>query len=145
MPNSYFRYFGHFWSFPSKKTNPFCRDYNVYLHACRNYIVYLHAIKRNPFLTSFLRYCKDIANLLFWVLWECLVMPINNDSITLWENLMPKILKLTCGKLWCLSSCKKINFISDFFLRYCQNIANLLFWELRDCLTIPIKNHSINK
>ena len=43
-----------------------------------------------PSLTSFLRYCKDIANLLLWVIWECLIMPTSNDSITLKETLMLK-------------------------------------------------------
>ena len=57
---------------------------------------------------------------------------------------MPKVLKSTCRKLWCLFACQKINFISNFFFRYCRDIANLLFWELGECLTIPIKNHSIN-
>ena len=38
--------------------------------------------KWTPSLTYFLRYCKGIANLQFWVLWECLIMPANN-SITL--------------------------------------------------------------
>ena len=36
-----------------------------------------------PSLTFFIRYCKDIVNLLIWVLWKCLIMPINDDSITL--------------------------------------------------------------
>ena len=39
---------------------------------------------------------------------------------------------------------QKIIFISKFFLRYCKDMANLLVWELLECLTIPIKNHSIN-
>ena len=30
------------------------------------------------------------------------------------------------------------------FLRYGKDIANLLFCELRECLTIPIKSHSLN-
>ena len=48
-----------------------------------------------PSLTSFLRYCENVANLLLWVLWKCFITPINNDSITLWENLMPKVLRST--------------------------------------------------
>ena len=51
---------------------------------------------------------------------------------------MLKLLKSTFRKL-CLSACKKISFISNFFLRYCKDIANLLLWELWECLTIPIK------
>ena len=30
-----------------------------------------------------LRYCKDIVNLLFWVLWECLAMHTQSDTINL--------------------------------------------------------------
>ena len=36
-------------------------------------------------------YCKDIANLLFWELWECWTIPIKNHSINLKETFM-----LTC-------------------------------------------------
>ena len=39
---------------------------------------------------------------------------------------------------------QKINFISNFFLRYRKDIANLLLWELWEHLTITIKNHSID-
>ena len=39
---------------------------------------------------------------------------------------------------------QKINFISNFFLRYRKDIANLLLWELWERLTITIKNHSID-
>ena len=42
--------------------------------------------KRPPFLTSFLGCCKDIANLLLWVIWECLIMSINNDNTNLVGN-----------------------------------------------------------
>ena len=40
----------------------------------------------SPSLTSLLRYCKDIAEVPLWVFWECLIIPINNDSITLWKT-----------------------------------------------------------
>ena len=42
-------------------------------------------------LTSFLRYCNNIVNSLFWKLWECLIIPI-------------KIIVSLCRKLSCLSS-----------------------------------------
>ena len=29
-------------------------------------------------------------------------------------------------------------------MRFCKDIANFLLYELSECLTIPIKNHSIN-
>ena len=90
-----------------------------------------------PFLTSFLRYCKDIANLLLRELWECLIF--NNDSITLHETLMLEVLKSTCRKLWCLSASKKSTSSLTSFLRYYKDIANLQFWELWGCLVIPIK------
>ena len=109
------------------------------LSACKKWL---------PSLTSFLRYCKDIAHLLLWVFWECLIMPINYDSIALQETLIPKLLKSTCRKLWCLSACKENENENDSllssFLTYCKGIANLLFWELPECLTTLIKNHSIN-
>ena len=38
----------------------------------------------------FLRFCKNIANLLLWVLWECLNIPINNHIITLKKLWWPK-------------------------------------------------------
>ena len=52
---------------------------------------------------------------------------------------MPKVLKSTCRKLWCLSACKKSTSSLTYFLRYCKDITNLLFWEFWECLTIPIK------
>ena len=67
----------------------------------------LSASKQWTASLTFLRNCKDIANLLIWVLWECLIKPINNASITLKENLVPKVLKSGGKKLWCLSACKK--------------------------------------
>ena len=106
------------------------------------YFVYLLAKKQTPWLTFFLRYCKDIANSLLWLLWECLIMPINNDSITLQETLMHKVLKSTWRKLWCLSECKKLTSSLTSFLRNYEDIANLLFRELWKCMTI--KKYSIN-
>ena len=82
--------------------------------------------KWTPFLTSFLRYCKNIANLLLWVLWECLIMPVNNDSITLKETLVPKVLKSTCRKLWCLSACKKST-SSNFFFDIVKTLQTCYF------------------
>ena len=54
--------------------------------------------KSTSSLTSFLRYCNKIANLLFWVLWACL----KNDSINLQKTSM----------FICMP---KINFIFHFF------------------------------
>ena len=77
--------------------------------------------KSTSSLTSFLRYCKDIANLLFWELWECLTIPI-------------KIIVSICSMLSCLSACKKSTSSFIYFLRYCREIANLLFWSICTCL-----------
>ena len=71
-------------------------------------------------------------------------MPINNDSFHLKETLMPKLLKSTCTKLSCLSTCKKLMSSLTSFLRYCEDIANLLFQELWECLSISIKSYIIN-
>ena len=38
-------------------------------------------------VTSFLKYYKDIANLLLLVLWACLATPTISDSTTLYETL----------------------------------------------------------
>ena len=80
-----------------------------------NFLVYLHVkykIQYNIFFSEdiakilptfyfgyFLKYCKDITILLLWVLWECLIKSISNDSITLKETLMSKVLKWTYKKL----------------------------------------------
>ena len=54
---------------------------------------------------------------------------------------MPKVLKSSCRKLWCLSACKNQRHLFFFFWRYCKDVANLLFWE---CLTISIKINTTN-
>ena len=63
--------------------------------------------KSSSYLPSYLRYCKDIANLLFWVLWACQAMTSKNN--------IP-----ACRKLWCSSSGKKIIFTFDLFLEILQ-------------------------
>ena len=57
---------------------------------------------------------------------------------------MPKVLKSTWSKLWCSSACKKSTSSLTFFFTYCKGIAKLLFWQLWECFTIPIKNYTIN-
>ena len=178
FPTSYFVHFGHVWPLPSKTIMPTCGKFDVYLHA------------KNE-LSSFLRYYKDIENLLLLVLWECLIMPINSDSINLQQTLKPEVficnqkmdsllfwhiakilktcyfecfenawscpsimivspcrklwysvLKSTCRELWRLSACKKWTSSLTYFLKYCKDIANLLFYEFWERLSIPIKNNS---
>ena len=69
----------------------------------RNFDVYLHAKKSTSSLTSFMRYYKEIANLLFWKFWECLSIRIKKHCINLKETFM----------LICM---QKVNFIPHFFL-----------------------------
>ena len=81
-----------------------------------------------PKMTSipnfFLRYCKLLfANLLLWVIWQCLIMHINNDNINLVGNFDVYLQKINVQKITLNS-----------FLRYCKEIANLLFWVLWECL-----------
>ena len=58
-----------------------------------------------------------------------MIISINNDSITIQETLIIKVLKSTCKKLWCLSSFKKSTSSLTSFTRYCKDIANFLFWK----------------
>ena len=98
--------FGNAWPSPSKIIVSICRKLSC-LYACH---------KSTSSLTFFLRYCKEKANLLFWVIWVCLATPKVIGSI--WRN------------LWCLSTSKKPTSFFLFSLRYCKDIANLLFWVL---------------
>ena len=78
-----------------------------------------------------MRYSKDIAYLLFWELWECLIILI-------------KIIVLVYRKLLCLSACKKSTSPVTSFLRYCRDIVNLLFWALWACIATHTQNDTIN-
>ena len=60
-----------------------------------------------------MRYCKDIVHLLFWKLWECLTIPI-------------KIIVWICSNLLYLSACKKVPFITHFFLKILQRNSKLV-------------------
>ena len=60
-----------------------------------------------------MRYCKDIVHLLFWKLWECLTIPI-------------KIIVWICSNLLYLSACKKVPFITHFFLKILQGNSKLV-------------------
>ena len=86
-----------------------------------------------------MRCCKVIANLLLWVIWECLIMSINNDNINLVGNFDAQSVEINLQKTLMFIYMQKINFIFNLFLRYFKDIANLLFWKLWECLTIPIK------
>ena len=97
---------------------------------CINFDVYLY-----PPLASSLRHYKDITNLLVWVLWECLIMGINNDGIVLQETLMPKVLKSTCKKFWSLSACKKQ---TSSLTTFWDNVA--ILENLGNAWTFPSKS-----
>ena len=71
--------------------------------------------KLTPSLTSFLRYCKDIANLLFWELQECLIIPIKSHSINLQETFM----------LICM---QKINIFTHFSVAYPEILGEYCFY-----------------
>ena len=69
--------------------------------------------------------------------------PINNDSITLLDTLMPKIFKSTCKKLWYLFVCKKstsfcyfYSAINRFFLLLLQTCY---FWNSGNAWPSPSK------
>ena len=69
--------------------------------------------KINIISNLFLGYCKDIASLLFWELWERLTIPIKNDSINLQETFM-----LICTQ--------QINVITHFFIKILQRNSKLV-------------------
>ena len=74
---------------------------------------------------------KEIANLLFWELWECLINPT-------------KIIASISSKLSHFSACKKSTSPLTSFLRYCKEIANLLFWVIWGWLATHTENDSIS-
>ena len=70
-------------------------------------------------LTSFLKFCKDNANLLFQELWTYLV--VHTIYIIVW----------TCRKLWCNIYMQKISLIHHFFLEevHFKECCNLIGCE----------------
>ena len=71
-----------------------------------------------------LRYCKNITNLLFWELWECLTILI-------------KMIVSACSELSCSSAGKKST-SSQCFSRDITRYANL-FWVFWECLITHTK------
>ena len=96
----------------SKCWKQLARSFDV-LSACK---------KSTSSLTSLLGHCK----LAILGTIGMLTIPIKNHSINLFETFM-----LTCML--------KTNFITDSLLRYCKEIANLLFWVIWACLATPLK------
>ena len=56
----------------------------------------------------------------------------------------PKMIVSIWRNLWCLSSGKKSTSSFTFCLRYCIDIANLLFWVLWVCLATDTQSDTIN-
>ena len=85
----------------------------------------------SSFTFSFtLTYCKDIVNLLFWVLWAFLVTHTQNDTVILQKTFI-----FICRQ--------KVNFIPHTFMEILQRYANL-FWLLSACLVTHTQNDSIS-
>ena len=123
MQNITYFLFWVLWPLLSKRIMPTCRTFDDKVHS---WLLFWDIVK--------------ILQTFYWVLWEWLIVPINDDSIALEETLMPKVLKSTCSYLWCLCSYQKLtSSLTFFFWRYYKDIANLLFWELWECFAIPIK------
>ena len=129
-------------------------------------LVYIQKI--NIITHFFLRYGKEIVNLLFWIVWACLWSHTSKMIVSIRRNLSclstgkkwtyffyfgyfghawlrtPKMILSTCRKLLCLSAGKKINFIPHVFMEILQRYGNFLFWVLWACLDRYIQNDSIN-
>ena len=82
--------------------------------------------KSTLFLSSFLRYCKDISNLLFSVLQTCCAITSKKDTTNLQKTFMFIFMQ-------------KIIFILYLFLKYYNDITNLLFWVFCTCLVTSTK------
>ena len=107
----YFGYFGNAWPCRARFIGSTCRKVWS-LSACK---------KSTSSLPSFWRYCKNVTNLLFWVLWAYLAMTSN---FRLQKTLMFIFMQ-------------KIIFITHLFLKYYKDIAKLLFLVLWACLATP--------
>ena len=72
-----------------------------------------------------------------WKLWRC---KIYVKYLVLFTSYLTANLSIITCRFICM---QKINFICNFTFEILLDIASLLFWELWECLTIPIKNHSM--
>ena len=88
----YFGYFGYVWPLPSKTIIP----------------TYLRLLC--------LRYCKDIANFLFWELWKYFKIPIKKTASV-------------CRSHSCLFACKNpTSSLTSFIILLLQWNSKLVFW-----------------
>ena len=123
LQTCYFEYFRNAWSSSSIMIVLPCQYFAQSIEInLQETFMFIYMEKINFLSNFFLRYCEDIANLLFWELWECLTQPL------------PKIIVSICRKLSCLSANKKSVSSLISFLRCCEEIANLLFWVIWACL-----------
>ena len=69
----YFEYFENAWPCPSIIIVQLCRKLRCseyWSQLVASFHAYLHAKNQPQIISSFLRYCREIANLLFWVIWH---------------------------------------------------------------------------
>ena len=122
------------WLDPCKISQCFPWELNTKTVAALNYFVtqvkscLSYFYSKALWLTYFLIYFKDIANLLLGILLKCLIMLITNDSITLYQ-----LLRNFDVYLHAKNQCHLAIYA-----------PNLQFLELWDCLMYPMKNHSIH-
>ena len=88
----------------------------------------------------FLRYCKYVTNMLFWVLWACLGM----GTVWYYHFRDTQSDRTTLQKAFAFVSRQKINFIPYVFLEILQRYANFLFCILWAWLASQVQNNSIN-
>ena len=98
----------HAW--PNELKNPLnCSNWRILcLTTCK---------KSTSLLTSFLRYYRDIGNLLLWVIWAWAVMLINTGSLNLYE-------------IWMFICMEKTKFIPPLFLKIMQKYCKVILGTL---------------
>ena len=89
---------------------------NFFLRYCKDIAILLFWELWTSSFTPSLRYCKDIVNLLFWVLCACLATHTQSDTINLWKTFV-------------FISRQKINVIIHAFLEILQ-ICKLILGTL---------------
>ena len=106
---------------------------------------YVPACKKSTLsFTSFLRYCREIANFLFWVIWACLATHIKNDSIALKKRLAIISREKSTPSFAFSSRCCKDIIIALPLQRYYNSITKLLFWVLWACQGMHTQSDSDN-
>ena len=128
MQNITYFLFWVLWPLLSKRIMPTCRTFDDKVHS---WLLFWDIVK--------------ILQTFYWVLWEWLIVPINDDSIALEETLMPKVLKSTCSQLWCLSAYQKLtSSLTFFFGEILQRHCKLAILGTLGMLCHTHENHSID-